>query len=130
MAINSHLSPAPPCATPGCVIIAGRVAIGATGAVGAKTGKGFTVTRTDTGDYTVQVTSSGAACTVPAVLFAQATLAVNSDTQFIAQVKVAPTTGAITVTCFANADLTTPADPPSGASLMVFIVAQNTSTGR
>jgi hypothetical protein len=130
MAINSRLFPAPAVASPGCVIIAGRVAIGATGAVGTQTGKGFSVTRTDTGDYTVQVQSQGASATVPAILYAHAALAVNSDTQFIAQVRVAPTTGAVTVTCFANAALDTPADPPSGASLMVYIVAQNTSSAR
>ena len=131
MAVNSRYGAPPPIATPGCILIAGKVAIGATGAVGAQTGKGFTVTRTDTGDYTITVLSQGAAVGgVPAILYANASLLVNSDTQFIAQMRTAPTTGAITLTCFADAALGTPADPPSGASLQIFIIVKNVDAAR
>lgn len=130
MAINSSLQPLRGIASPGCLLVSGRVAIGATGAVGAQIGKGFTVTRTDTGDYTIQLTSQGAAATVPAILYADVSLAVNSDTNFTPRVRVAPTTGAVTVTCFADAALGTPADPPSGASLMFFAVVKNVENAR
>lgn len=110
---------------PNLVLVAGRVAIGATGAVGAQTGKGFTVARTGVGAYTITVTSSGG---VPAILSADVSIANDSaTTHFVAFVRTTPTTGVITVHTAAAATPGTAADPASGASLSLRLVVQNSA---
>jgi len=118
---------------PGVVFIAGRVAIGATGAVGAQTGKGFSVTRTGTGLYTITIDTSsvgGVNTTrgVPAILHAQLDIApaAANATQYATVLTFAPTTGTLTVQTSTEATPNTAADPPSGSFLQVFLVVQNT----
>lgn len=130
MAINSRLYPGIPTTSPGVVLISGYVNIGSTGAVGTQVGKGFAVTRTGTGAYTIQITSSGAAASVPAVLYAVATLAYDNDTNYKVNVRTTPTTGALTVKTAAEAAPGTPADPPSGSKLQFFALVQNTADAR
>lgn len=54
-------------AQPGTVVIHGRFAVGATGAVGTVHGTGFTVARTGTGAYTITLTARSG---VPNILYA------------------------------------------------------------
>lgn len=124
MAINAHLHKNLSVFQPGLVIIAGRVAIGSTGAVGTQTGKGFAVTRTGAGRYTVTITSNGG---VPAILFAQANVGFGTvtNTQAAYIVTLAASTGTFTLETVDNGTQDTVADPPSGAFLQIFAVVQN-----
>lgn len=68
-------------ADPNVAILSGYWAIGATGAVGTKTGAtGLKLTRTNTGLYTIQLQAASAiSARVPAILWADFQI-VNSDT--------------------------------------------------
>jgi hypothetical protein len=112
---------------PGLVVVSGRVAIGATGAVGAQTGKGFSVARTGTGLYTVTLDSSGG---VPNILFANAVVgfATGSNTQDVKVLTVVPASKLFTLQTSDAATVDTAADPPSGSFLQVLCVVQNTSS--
>lgn len=100
-------------------VVAGRVAIGATGAVGAQTrGRGITVTRTAVGDYTLTLPYA-----VPAINFVKCEIEEDADVAYLAKVKVVDASaGTITLTVYTAAAPTTPADPPSG-SFLHFLVA-------
>ena len=97
-------------------LIAGQVAIGATGAVGAQTGKGFTVVRTAAGKYTVTVNGNGAAN----ILYAHAIASVDTDAGFHAHVrKIDPATRSIQVVCSLGTAPGVPAEVPTGSALSV-----------
>lgn len=103
------------------VFIAGKVAIGATGAVGAQTGKGFAITRTGAGAYTLTLSGRGG---VAAILFAQANIVFATGTNNQYAHTLAMTASARTIT-FLNTDATTEdtaADPPSGSFLSFLAV--------
>lgn len=109
---------------PELVVIAGRVAIGATGAVGASTGKGFTVTRTGAGLYTITLDAAGA---VPALLFGMADVvfATANNTQTACVLTLNAASKLITLQCNDAGTVDVAADPPSGAFLQFLIVVQN-----
>ena len=128
MAINRKLFKGvagPAAVQPGVIIVTGRVAIGATGAVGAQTGEGFTVARSNTGLYTITITSTNG---VPAILSAFVKIGNNSNTvQHFAYEKTLPTTGIITVVTVAADAPETAADPASGSFLQFVAFVQNVS---
>lgn len=99
--------------------IAGRVAIGATGAVGAQTrGRGVTVTRTAVGDYTLTLPYP-----VADINFVKCEIEEDADVAYLAKVKVVnAAAGTVTLTVYTGAATTTPADPPSGSFLHFFLV--------
>jgi hypothetical protein len=105
----------------GLVFVAGKVAIGATGAVGTKTGKGFTVTRTGAGLYTVTFDGSGG---FTAILFAdiQISPAAANATQEAFVLTHAPSTRTLTIQTNASGTRNVAADPPSGSVLALFAV--------
>lgn len=113
---------------PHLVFIPGKVAIGASGAVGTAVGKGFTVARTAAGLYSITLDCHGA---IPAILYAIADVvfATAGNTQ-TAKVLTHPATGIITLQCNDAGTVDVAADPPSGSILQFMIVAQNSaSTG-
>lgn len=111
---------------PGLVIISGRVAIGATGAVGTATGRGFTVTRTGAGLYTITLDSSGG---VPAILsvWADVGFATGSNTQAAKVLTIVAASKLATIQCNDSGTVDVAADPPSGSFLQFTIFVQNTS---
>lgn len=112
---------------PGVVIVAGRVAIGASGAVGTATGKGFSVARTGAGLYTITLDSSGG---VPAILAAlvDVVFATGSNTQTACVLTLNAASKLITVQTNDAGTVDTAADPPSGSFLQFMIFVQNAST--
>lgn len=110
---------------PHLVFVLGKVAIGASGAVGTQTGKGFTVTRTGAGLYSVTLDCHGA---IPAILYANASVvfATAGNTQQ-AFVLTEPATGIITIQCNDSGTVDVAADPPSGSFLQIFAIAQNSA---
>lgn len=125
MAIIRRTFPGANASQPNLIMVAGRVAIGATGAVGASVGKLFTVTRTAAGLYTVTLDSSGA---VPAIVYAAANLvfATGSDTQTVSILTLDATNKKITLQVNDAGTVDTAADPPSGSILQFLILVQNT----
>jgi hypothetical protein len=124
MAITRHLYPPAQTFQPRLVEIVGRVAIGSSGAVGAQTGKGFSVTRTGTGLYKVTIDTIGGA--VGDILHADARLvfATGSTVQGAKVLTISPSTAAVTL----QTDGSTPgtaADPASGSFLEIRIIVQN-----
>lgn len=114
---------------PYVVAVAGHVAIGSTGAVGTATGKGFTVTRTGAGLYTITLDSNGA---VPAILaaIADVVFATGSNTQTAKILTLDATNHKVTLQCNDAGTVDTAADPPSGSLLQFVIFVQNSqSTG-
>lgn len=111
---------------PGVVVISGRVAIGATGAVGAATGRGFTVTRTGTGLYTITLDSSGG---VPAILaaFVDVIFATGSNTQTACVLTANAASKLVTLQTNDAGTVDAAADPPSGSFLQFVLFVQNTS---
>ena len=111
-------------------LIAGHWAIGATGAVGTQTrAKGLTLTRTDVGLYTLQLTNAGAvACAIPVIAYAHAALIPaagdvdpTGDTDAVRArvVTSVNTTGVITLALVDEGDVVREA--ASGARLMVLV---------
>lgn len=112
---------------PGVVIVSGRVAIGATGAVGASTGKGFTVARTGAGLYTLTLDSAGG---VPNILTAWVDVgfATGTNTQTAKVLTIVPASKLVTLQTADAGALDTAADPPSGSFLQFTLFVQNTSS--
>lgn len=106
----------------GMVIVAGKVAIGASGAVGAQTGKGFAVTRTAAGRYTITLDGSGGCANILFAL-ADVVFATQTNTQTATTLTHTASARTITVACNDAGTIDTPADPPSGSFLQVFVVA-------
>lgn len=106
----------------GLVFIAGRVAIGASGAVGAKTGKGFAVTRTGTGLYTITLDGVGGVVAIVNV-HVDVIHSSGAATQSAYALTIVPGTRIITLQTVANSAPSTAADPPNGSSLQLFVVA-------
>jgi hypothetical protein len=125
MAILRKLCPAPKTLQPNLVSIFGKVAIGASGAVGTASGKGFTVTRTGAGLYTITL---DAQTSVPAILYAdvKVVFATGTNTQDCHILTLNAASKLITVSCSDAGTVDTAADPPSGSFLSFYIVAQNT----
>ncbi len=109
---------------PGVVLVAGRVAIGGSGAVGTQTGKGFSVAKASTGTYTVTITANGG---VPNILAVIPHVGNNSaSVQHLAYHKTQSTTaGTVTIITVASDTPETPADPATGAVLEFIIAVQN-----
>lgn len=118
-------------------IIAGRWAIGSTGAVGAKSGgKGMTLTRNDVGKYTVQlVDADGTAASVPVILFASAAvfnsdLDASDDTDAHDVRLGAVSDSAGTLVLQAVDEALVAREIPSGASIAVVMFIKNSSLVR
>lgn len=118
-------------------VLHGNWAIGATGAVGTKTGgRGMTLTRTGVGLYTIQLTGSkGAAARVYAILKSDVSVVANTDNLYYIQKKTqVASTGVITIRCYTNVEVVggTPvaAELPSGAVLEVTVAAKLSSALR
>lgn len=122
MALYKHLYSDRKATQPFLVDVIGKVAIGASGAVGTATGKGFTVARTGAGVYTITLDARGG---VPNVLYAHASIvaAIGSQSRVFVTL-INTTTGVITVTNTGAGD-TTAADPANGAVLQFAITVQN-----
>lgn len=110
--------------TPFLVDVVGKVAIGATGAVGAASGKGFTVTRSGAGLYTITLDAKGG---VPTILWAHADVvfATGTNTQTAKILTLNATTGVVTLQCNDAGTVDVAADPPSGSVLIFRISVQN-----
>lgn len=112
---------------PKLVQINGRVAIGSTGAVGTILGKGFSVTRTGAGLYTITITSQ--ANKVPAILHAAVDVmfATAGNTQTAKILTIDETLSKITIQCNDAGTVDVAADPPSGSYILFSCVVQNSS---
>lgn len=106
----------------GMVIVAGKVAIGSTGAVGTKTGKGFAVTRTGVGLYTITLDGSGG-CASILYAAAQAVPAAAGATQTVTVLTQTASARTITLQCNAAATVNVASELPSGSVLELFVVA-------
>jgi hypothetical protein len=105
------------------------VAIGATGAVGAITGKGISVARTGTGAYTATV--AGLMGGVGAIVNFHVDVVTNNVAGYQAHAKViTPSAGTVTFNTEAKAAPGTPADPSSGSTLLIHAVVRNSSSDR
>lgn len=106
----------------GLVLVAGKVAIGATGAVGTQTGKGFAVTRTGAGLYTITLEGTGGCA---AILYANARVvfATANNTQTVSVLAMTASARTITLQCNDAGTVDVAADPPSGAFLELLVVA-------
>lgn len=126
MAMNRKLF-RPLTAQPGLVCVTGRVAIGGTGAVGTATGKGFVVTRTNTGLYTITLDSTGG---VPNILSAWVDVGFGTGSaQLMAKVlTIVPASKLVTVQTSTVAAPNTAADPTTASFLQFQIWVQNTSS--
>lgn len=127
MAIQKQLYPGPKAAQPELVLLAARVAIGGTGAVGTITGRGITVTRTGAGLYTVVIKALGNA--VPDILFADIDVgfATGTNTQSAKILTISPSTATITIQTNDAGTVDVAADPPSGSFLLFAVIVQNLS---
>lgn len=124
MALNQHLYPGAVSTNTSTVLIAGKVAIGSTGAVGAATGKGFVVTRTGVGRYSITLSASSG---VPAILWAdvKVVFATATNTQAAFLLTLAESTGVVTAVTVDSGTQDTAADPPSGSFLSFAILVKN-----
>lgn len=124
MAILRRLYPAAKTLQPYLVMVAGKVAIGASGAVGTASGKGFTVTRTGTGLYTVTLDAN---VSVPDILHASADVvfATGGNTQTAKILTLDAANKKITLQTNDAGTVDVAADPPSGAILVFKIIVQN-----
>jgi hypothetical protein len=109
---------------PFVVDIVGKVAIGSTGAVGTATGKGFVVTRTGAGLYTITITATNG---VPAILWAHVDVvfATAGNTQTAKILTINATTGVVTIQTNDAGTVDVAADPPSGSILIFRVAVQN-----
>lgn len=126
MAIYRHMYKDLKVTQPFVVDVIGKVAIGSTGAVGTATGKGFTVTRTGAGLYTITLDARNG---VPAILWADVRIvfATGANTQVANILTMVATTGVITIQTNDAGTPDTAADPPSGSVLTFRISIQNAS---
>lgn len=126
MAIVSHLYPVQN-TQPRLVNIFGNVAIGGSGAVGVIKGKGFTITRTAAGLYTITITAQ--ASKVPDILNAwvDVIFATGTATLTAKVLTLVPSTATVTIQTATAAAPNTAADPTSGAILQLRLVVQNSS---
>lgn len=126
MAINKHLNKDLKISTPFCVAVVGKVAIGASGAVGTQSGKGFAITRTGAGLYTITITATNG---VPAILYAdvRVVFATANNTQNAAILTMNATTGVITLQTNDAGTVDVAADPPSGSILTFLAIIQNSA---
>jgi hypothetical protein len=108
-----------------CVLLAGNVLIGASGAVSTRTGRGFTITRTGTGLYTVTIDGVGA---LP-IVFANAVV-VHATAHVAVINTITPSARTFTLTTATAAAPGTAADPPNGAVLQVHAVLNNMPLGQ
>lgn len=106
------------------LFLAGRCVIGATGAVGAVTGKGVTIARTDVGDYTLTINNTRNG--VGAILYADVNIHdLTGDAEWNKSMRPPSDSGGTVAVTFLNA--ATPTDPGNGDTLSWFIVVRNTS---
>lgn len=119
---------------PGTALLAGSWAIGATGAVGAKTGgKGLTLTRNSAGNYTVAIKGAGnVAARVPAMLFANAVAYVNDtdpsdDTDGYLVKPLAKSASGGTFSFQVVDEGGVVREVPSGAAIAVFLICKMSS---
>jgi hypothetical protein len=125
LAINRKLFNDTTATSPGVVIVAGRVVIGSTGAVGTQTGLGFTVARSGVGLYTITVSPADSG--VPAILYSQidVVFATANNTQTVKQLTQVASTGVVTVQCNDAGTVDTAAELPSGSILQVLLLIKN-----
>lgn len=112
---------------PFIVEVFGKAAIGAAGAVGTLSGKGFSVARTGAGLYTITILNGGGTAALPDILTANVGVANNSATaQFTAQVLAfVPASGTVTLVTSSAAAANVAADPANGAVLYFNLAVQN-----
>ncbi len=120
------------------VLIAGYWAIGASGAVGTKTGAtGVKLTRTGAGLYTLQLQGADTSldARVPYILHCNAKVVVNdsdptndTDAMDARELTRDATTGTITIACFDEGGVVR--DPASGASLSVLLAVKLSNVTR
>lgn len=124
MAILRRLYPSPKTLQPHLVDVVGKVAIGSTGAVGTASGKGFTVTRTGAGLYTITLDAQNS---VPAILYAdvKVVFTTGGNTQDCHILTLDASNKKVTVQCSDAGTVDTAADPPSGSFLSFRVVVQN-----
>lgn len=106
----------------GFFIFAGKVAIGASGAVGTQTGKGFAVTRTGAGLYTVTLTGTGGCVAIP-YANVNVVFATGGNTQNAVILSLDAPNRKITIQCNDAGTVDVAADPPSGSFLTFCIIA-------
>lgn len=125
MAILRKLYPSPKTLQPNLVNIFGKVAIGSTGAVGTASGKGFTVTRTGAGLYTITIDAN---VSVPAILYCdpRVVFATANNTQQVHVLSLDAANKKVTLQCNDAGTVDVAADPPSGSFLSFMITVQNT----
>lgn len=125
MAIYRKLYPSPKTLQPNLVNIFGKVAIGASGAVGTASGKGFTVTRTGAGLYTITI---DAVTSVPDILYCNAVVvfATAGNTQSAKILTLDAANKKVTLQCNDAGTVDVAADPPSGSILSFMVTVQNT----
>lgn len=126
MALYRHMYKDLKVTQPFVVDVIGKVAIGASGAVGTATGRGFTVTRTGAGAYSITLDARNG---VPNILWADAKIvfATGTNTQSAYVLTLNATTGVVTVQTNDAGTVDTAADPPSGSILTFRIAVQNAS---
>lgn len=122
---------------PETVLLIGRFAIGATGAVGTKTGgQGLSLTRTDVGSYTLQLKgSNNVSAGVPAILHASCSV-FNSDTDpsddtdahFVKMLAISSSAGTVTIQCVDEAGAVK--ELPSGGSISFLVAVKLSSATR
>lgn len=125
MAILRKLYPSPKTLQPNLVNIFGKVAIGASGAVGTASGKGFTVTRTGAGLYTITIDAN---VSIPAILYCKpmVVFATAGNTQQAHVLTLDAANKKVTLQTNDAGTVDVAADPPSGSILSFMIVVQNT----
>ena len=106
-------------------ILAGSVAIGGAGAVGARVGRGFSIARTGTGLYTVTIDGVGA---LP-IMYALASV-VHATVSVAFVTGISPASRTFSVQTGTAAAPGTAADPPSGSLLQVVGVINNMPIGQ
>lgn len=124
MPITANMAPLASFSQHALMFFSGKVAIGASGAVGTQTGKGFAVTRTGAGLYTVTLTGTGG---IPSILYAHVGIlpVAGNNTQQAFVLTHAASSRSITVQCNDSGTVDVAADPPSGCTLQLFIVASS-----
>lgn len=126
MAIVSHLYDAMN-TQPRLVDISGLVTIGGTGAVGVTKGKGFRVTRTAPGLYTITIIAQ--ANKVPDILNAwvDVVLSTGGATMLAKVLTMVPGTATVTIQTSLVSAPGVAADPASGALIQLCLVVQNSA---
>lgn len=110
---------------PRLIDVSGRVAITTSGAVSTKTGRGFTVTKTGTGLYSIKLDAQGSI--VPDILsvLVDVGFATGTAQLMVKVLTISAATATITLQTSTVAAPNTAADLTTGSFLMLRVVVQN-----